>query len=81
MELVPERKTELPVNPVGARRERPLPRSRVLARHEASAREGGVNQRWYREIFRPLSPTGTGAFFVPSGNLEKENETCRSMRN
>ena len=48
--------------PVGAYRERPLPRSRASARHEASAREGGVNRGGTANA-SPSVPAGTGGVF------------------
>ena len=60
LELAPQR----PTGPVGVLRERPLPRRRVMARHEAGFREKPANQRWYREVRSPSVPDGTGAFLL-----------------
>ena len=59
-------------NAVGVLRERPLPRCRVLTRREAVPL-GMANQRWYREVFSPSVPTGTGGFFTDRPAEEEED--------
>ena len=74
LELAPQR----PFSPVGVLRKRPLPRRRVLARHEAVLREEAANQRWYRESSFALCPTGTEGVFTgvrPANAKREKGET------
>ena len=62
----------------GVLRKRPLPRRRVLARHEAVLREEAANQRWYRESSFALCPTGTEGVFTgvrPANAKREKGET------
>ena len=70
--------TPTAMGPVGVLRKRPLPRRRVLARHEAVLREEAANQRWYRESSFALCPTGTEGVFTgvrPANAKREKGET------